>query len=99
MRRGAEPMRNARSAFFAGLIFLWAPSLSSSQALPPLPDTTGFGVHVLALARAPDGAMWVGSYGQGVFVLRRGARSLGRWRTSSERAVPPIVWGFVEVSA
>src|SRR5207245_158885 len=38
---------------------------ATAQALPPLPDTTGFGVHVLALARAPDGAVWVGLSGDG----------------------------------
>src|SRR2546426_3335767 len=37
--------RIPHSAFFAGLNFLLAPSLSSPQALPPLPDTTGFGVR------------------------------------------------------
>jgi murein DD-endopeptidase MepM/ murein hydrolase activator NlpD len=36
---------------------------------PVLPDTSGWGVHVLALRRAPDGAVWVGTYGAGLFVL------------------------------
>ena len=36
---------------------------------PALPDTSGWGVHVLALRRAPDGAIWVGTYGAGIFVL------------------------------
>src|SRR2546426_3218634 len=52
---------------------------ATAQALPPLPDTTGFGVHVLALARAPDGAVWVGTYGQGIYVLRPGAASASTW--------------------
>ncbi len=43
--------------------------------LPPLPDSSGWGVHILALARGPDGALWVGTYGQGIFVLRPGARA------------------------
>src|SRR5216110_1414316 len=75
------PIRSAfripRSAFFAGLILLSEPGLAGAQALPPLPDQTGFGVHVLALARAPDDAIWVGSYGDGIFVLRPGA---GTWQ-------------------
>src|SRR5688500_19837362 len=36
---------------------------------PVLPDTSGWGIHVLALRRAPDGAVWVGTYGAGLFVL------------------------------
>jgi murein DD-endopeptidase MepM/ murein hydrolase activator NlpD len=36
---------------------------------PVLPDTSGWGVHVLALRRAPDGAVWVGTNGAGMFVL------------------------------
>lgn len=38
----------------------------------PLPDTTGFGVPVLAVAKAPDGALWVGTYGRGIYILRAG---------------------------
>lgn len=37
---------------------------------PQLADSAGWGVHVLALARAPDGGLWAGTYGKGVFVLR-----------------------------
>lgn len=43
-----------------------------ARAVPPqLPDTTGWGVHVLALERARDGAMWAGTYGRGIFVVRQ----------------------------
>src|SRR2546430_10237497 len=59
-------------------------SLGAQQSLPPLPDTTGFGVHVLALARAPDNALWVGTYGQGIFVLRPGAGTWEQIRHSSD---------------
>jgi hypothetical protein len=41
---------------------------------PPLPDTTGWGVHALALARADDGTLWVGTYGRGIYVLRADTR-------------------------
>jgi hypothetical protein len=34
-----------------------------------LPDSVGFGTHVLALARSPDGELWVGTYGKGIYVL------------------------------
>src|SRR5437879_12015810 len=46
---------------------------ATAQALPPLPDTTGFGVHVLALAPAPDRAARARTYGQGNSLLRPGA--------------------------
>src|SRR5207244_11982282 len=58
--------RIPHSALLAGLMLMAAPTPTSPQALPPLPDATGFGVHVLALARAPDSAIWVGSYGDGI---------------------------------
>ncbi|MGH7608082.1 MAG: peptidoglycan DD-metalloendopeptidase family protein [Gemmatimonadales bacterium] len=66
-----------------------------AQAIPPLPDTAGWGVHALAIARAPDGAVWVGTYGQGIFVLRRGAESWERIRASDDSAAHSISWDFV----
>src|SRR5256885_5799674 len=70
-------------------------SLGAQQSLPPLPDTTGFGVHVLALARAPDEAVWVGTYGQGIFVLRRGAGSWEQLKHSSDSTARTISFDFV----
>ena len=70
-------------------------SLAAQQGLPPLPDTTGFGVHVLALARAPDNAVWVGTYGQGIFVLRQGAGSWEQVKHSSDTAARSISFDFV----
>src|SRR2546425_102991 len=69
--------------------------LGAQQSLPPLPDTTGFGVHVLALARAPDEAVWVGTYGQGIFVLRRGAGSWEQLKHSSDSTARTISFDFV----
>lgn len=48
-------------------------SLHAQDPLPPLPDSSGWGVHVLAVARDPRGAMWVGTYGQGIYRLPAGA--------------------------
>jgi murein DD-endopeptidase MepM/ murein hydrolase activator NlpD len=45
---------------------------------PPLPDTSGWGVHTLSSTRAPGGDLWVGTVGEGLFVLRRGAREWQR---------------------
>src|SRR5437899_2493777 len=84
-----------RSAFFATLILLSAPRLSSAQSLPPLPDTCGVGVHVLALARAPDGAVWVGTCGQGISVLRPGAATWEHIGKSADTAAHSISWDFV----
>src|SRR2546428_193225 len=68
---------------------------ATAQALPPLPDTTGFGVHVLALARAPDGAVWVGTYGQGIYVLRPGAGTWAEITDSAGAATAPHVVGRI----
>ena len=47
-----------------------------AASLPPLPDSSGWGVHILALGRGGDGAVWVGTYGEGIYVLRPNA---GAW--------------------
>ncbi len=65
------------------------------QTIPPLPDSSGWGVHVLTIARAPDEAIWVGTYGQGIFVLRPGARTWQQIRSSSDTAAHAISWDFV----
>src|SRR3989454_7378183 len=77
------------------MILIGAPDPSGAQQLPPLPDTSGFGVHVLALTRAPDNALWVGTYGQGIFVLRPGAGSWEQIRHSSDTSAHSISWDFV----
>ena len=87
--------RVPRSAFVAGLLLVLAPHLASTQSLPPLPDTTGFGVHVLAIARAPDEAVWVGTYGEGIFVLRRGAAAWQQLKHSGDSAARSISFDFV----
>ena len=74
------------------LLFL---ALLQSAAIPPLPDSSGWGVHVLAIARAPDSSIWVGTYGQGIFVLRNGAGTWERIRSSSDTAAHAISWDFV----
>ena len=50
---------------------------SPKRTLPPLPDSTGWGVHVLAVARDPQGTIWVGTYGQGIYRLPVGRQRLG----------------------
>ncbi len=69
-----------------------APAPLGAQ-LPPLPDSTGWGVHVLAAARAPDGAIWVGTYGRGIYRLAPGA---GRWDwIHADTVAGSLSWDFV----
>ncbi len=63
----------------------------------PLPDATGWGPHVLALAEAPDGRVWVGTYGEGIHVSRDAAGSAWRTLTSADSA--GISWDFVNAIA
>src|SRR5260370_40844429 len=95
IRHCHSALRMPHSAFFAALILLIAPIPSSAQSLPPLPDATGFGVHVLALGRAPDNAVWVGPYGQGIFVLRQGAGSWEEVKHSTDSTARTISFDFV----
>jgi len=67
----------------------------SAQSIPALPDTTGFGVHVLALARAPDSAIWVGTYGEGIFVLRRGAQTWEHQTYVRDTSAHSISFNFI----
>jgi murein DD-endopeptidase MepM/ murein hydrolase activator NlpD len=67
----------------------------AAQTMPQLPDSTGWGVHILAIARAPDSAIWIGTYGQGIFVLRTGAQRWERIRSSNDTAAHAISWDFV----
>jgi murein DD-endopeptidase MepM/ murein hydrolase activator NlpD len=66
-----------------------------AQSIPPLPDSSGWGVHVLAIERGPDGALWVGTYGRGIYVLRQGAGSWEQIRSSADTAARAISWDFV----
>ena len=65
---------------------------------PPLPDETGWGVHVLSLAVAPNGSLWAGTFGEGIWVLPNQTRE---WvRIERERGNPAsISWGFVNALA
>lgn len=63
----------------------------------PLPDSTGWGAHVLAAAVAPDGAVWIGTYGQGILVSRDGTGD--DWESLMDDAESGISWGFVHAFA
>ena len=74
-----------------------APPLLAQTALPPLPDSTGWGVHVLTAARDRQGAIWVGTYGHGIYRLPVGATAWESIRRDSSGA--SISWDFVQAIA
>jgi len=80
-----------RNALLAILILAAAPQLPS-QAVPPLPAPS----HVLAIARAPDAAIWVGTYGAGIYVLRPGGGQWEHLTTSADSTAHAISWDFVQ---
>ncbi|MDX1660189.1 MAG: peptidoglycan DD-metalloendopeptidase family protein [Gemmatimonadota bacterium] len=63
----------------------------------PLPDPSGWGTHVLTAAVAPDGAVWVGTYGEGIYVSRDGSGR--RWERLTSDAENGISWDFVNAFA
>src|SRR5690349_10459442 len=88
-----------------GLTMTLAWRVDGQTKLPPLPDSTGWGVHVLAVARDAQGTIWVGTYGQGIFRLPLGTETWQQLRhdtTSADTAGRPdstrsksISWDFV----
>jgi len=68
-----------------------APQLPTG--LPPaLPDTIGFGTHVLAIGVRNLNEMWVGTYGNGIYVLRPRAKA---WERIAADGDSSISWDFV----
>ncbi len=84
-----------RSMWRAALLgaTLGTSALSAQVKLPPVPDSTGWGVHVLTVARDPRGGLWVGTYGQGILRLRAGANAWERIR--SDTTPTSLSWDFV----
>jgi murein DD-endopeptidase MepM/ murein hydrolase activator NlpD len=72
----ASPLRRSLLAALALMAGPVAAQTSGSSPVPALPDSSGWGVHVLTVARDHGGALWVGTYGQGIYRLRPGA---GAW--------------------
>lgn len=56
-----------------------------------IPDTTGWGAHVLAVEIAPNRATWVGTYGSGIYVW--GPKAV-QWRHIPQTETG-LSWGFV----
>ena len=70
---------------------------STPPPFPALPDSTGWGVPVLTVARDPGGTLWVGTYGQGIFRLKTGSRVWERIQHDSTDT--SISWDFVHAFA
>ena len=67
--------------------------LPAQQRIPPLPDSTGWGVHVLTVQKDPHGSLWVGTYGRGIYLLRSGA---GAWEhITSDTTATAISFNFI----
>src|SRR5688572_5507513 len=77
-----------------------APQQSTREAPPAvlaLPDSSGFGVPVLAVTKAPDGALWVGTYGRGIYILKGGDSTWSRLVTSDSAGA--ISFDFIHAFA
>jgi murein DD-endopeptidase MepM/ murein hydrolase activator NlpD len=72
---------------------------AESQGIPPLPDSTGWGIHVLTVARDPRGAIWVGTYGHGIYRLPAGATAWEQIRHDTTANSSSISWDFVQALA
>ena len=71
--------------------------LSGQSPLPALPDSGGWGVHVLTAARDGGGAIWVGTYGRGMYRLPPGATEWEVMRRDSSGT--SISWDFIQAIA
>src|SRR4029077_15381762 len=69
----------------------------AAPAPPPLPDSAGWGVHVLAAARDAGGSIWLGTYGRGLLRLRPGATAWDVIRHDS--STTSLSWDYVQAVA
>ncbi|HEU4699705.1 MAG TPA: M23 family metallopeptidase [Gemmatimonadales bacterium] len=66
----------------------------AAPRLPALPDSSGWGVHVLTAAQDSQGGVWVGTYGHGIFHLAPGATTWAR--IHSDTTDTSLSWDFVD---
>jgi murein DD-endopeptidase MepM/ murein hydrolase activator NlpD len=81
-----------------GLDVAAAQGQSAAAPFPPLPDSSGWGVHVLAAARDPGGTIWLGTYGHGILRLAPGATAWEQIRRDTTVA-GGLSWDFVHALA
>lgn len=85
-----------RRGVAAWALLISAP-LGAQTRLPSLPDSSGWGVHVLTATQDRAGTVWVGTYGQGIFRLP--ADSAHWQRIRSDTTSTSISWDFVNAIA
>lgn len=73
------------------------PIETAASAYDLLPDPSGWTTHPLVVASAPDGAVWVGTYGQGIYVSRDGMG--GSWENLTSADSAGLSWDFVNAVA
>jgi murein DD-endopeptidase MepM/ murein hydrolase activator NlpD len=83
---GPEGMRRGPSGRYEPVAYM--------PEVPPFPDTSLLGTAVLVAARAPDTSVWVGTYGHGLYVSRRGSRTWQQF-TDSANDSTAIAWNVV----
>ncbi|MFI5235720.1 MAG: peptidoglycan DD-metalloendopeptidase family protein [Gemmatimonadales bacterium] len=67
------------------------------MGVPQIPDSTGWGVHVLALARDAYGGIWAGTYGRGIYILPPNGKTWGHIR--HDTSATSISFDFVNAIA
>ena len=67
------------------LAFARAGHTQTAVPFPPLPDSSGWGIHVLTAARDPGGSIWLGTYGHGILRLPAGGGSWEQIQRDSTR--------------
>lgn len=98
--------RRSLRAALAWTLAAYAPAVVAAQqdrpppavALPPLPDSAGWGVHVLAAARDAGGSVWLGTYGLGILRLAPGAKAWEVIRRDTSTTTS-LSWDFVQALA
>jgi len=90
----SRPRARLRSLLLSASLAAAPVGAASAQGeLPALPDSAGWGVHVLAAARDPGGTLWLGTYGKGIYRLSPSATS---WDVIRSDTTPGVLsWDFV----
>jgi hypothetical protein len=86
-----------RTIVVSALALAIATPAAAQTRVASLPDTTGWGVHVLTVARDSQGGIWAGTYGRGIYHLP--ANGADWRRIESDTTDGSISWDFVHALA
>jgi murein DD-endopeptidase MepM/ murein hydrolase activator NlpD len=84
--------------YFLGMAAVPLAAQTPPAPFPPLPDSTGWGIHVLAAARDAGGTIWLGTYGHGILRLPPGATAWEQIRRDTT-STTGLSWDFVHALA